>query len=217
MAESAAGSSHQAPVTVPAVQRSDKRHLTPIASLAVGIAGCLVRVQVIDEDSIRRIEKADTYKALWVVADADGTTIDMDAWNKDRSKLEELVAKLPLGATVIIKGFSVQEQTKKRWAIKHISPYRPSFATLCMRISRSGDWRLFMKYIHGGKLLAHRTPLYSVTHQCRLHPPVFQSLVLQGRSIPKWQHPQFHFRFRPLITFAHATGFPFPDTTCSCV
>lgn len=114
MATSAQESTRKAVVSAAPVNQKAARSVTPIAALAVGIAGCRVRVHVIDEDSIRHIEKCNTYKALWVVADADGTAIDMDAWNRDRSKLEELVAKLPLGATVIIDGFHVQEQTKKR-------------------------------------------------------------------------------------------------------
>jgi hypothetical protein len=97
--------------------------ISPIADLAVGIAGCVVCVQVVDEDEIRSITSKDIYKGLWVVADAKGTTIDVDAWDRDRSKLEELASKLSLGATVIIEGFQVREQTNKRQAprITHIT------------------------------------------------------------------------------------------------
>jgi hypothetical protein len=114
MADSAPGPSRQAVVSTSTAAGKPPRNVTPIASLAVGIVGCWVCVQVIDEDSIRHIEKADTYKALWVVADAAGTAINMDAWNKDQSKLEELVAKLPLGGTVIIDGFHVQKKWSRR-------------------------------------------------------------------------------------------------------
>jgi hypothetical protein len=89
--------------------------ISPIADLAVGIAGCFVRVQVVDKDKIRHISSKDIYKALWVVADAARTTIDMDAWDRDRSKLEDFASKLPLGAAVIIENFEVCEHTNKRW------------------------------------------------------------------------------------------------------
>jgi hypothetical protein len=88
--------------------------ISPLADLAVGIAGCVIRVQVVDEDEIRNISSKDIYKALWVVADAQGTTIDVDASERDRSRLENLASKLSLGATVIIEGFQVREQTNKR-------------------------------------------------------------------------------------------------------
>jgi hypothetical protein len=114
MATSRAGSSRQAVIIATAGNQEAAQSVTPIAALAVGIAGCWVRVHVIDEDAMCHIEKGGTYKALWVVADADGTAIDMDAWNRDRSKLEGLVAKLLLGATIVIDGFHVQEQIKKR-------------------------------------------------------------------------------------------------------
>jgi hypothetical protein len=92
-----------------------KEIISPLAHLAVGISGCVIRIQVVDEDEIRNISSKDIYKALWVVADAQGTTIDVDAWERDRSRLEDLASELSLGVTVIIEGFQVREQTNKMY------------------------------------------------------------------------------------------------------
>lgn len=85
-----------------------------IAQLYVGVTGCPIIVRVDHANPVKFIDKIEAYKGLWIVADQDGSKVDVDVIHKEEEHVRAWPDKLQPGRVVVMEDFRVIDQKSLR-------------------------------------------------------------------------------------------------------